>query len=196
MSNWVLDLSIYDLKRVWIRGEANILGDAPSRNPVENAIAKNLPLPDMEIREFIRKMYMTPEDLELMTKGKATKLGLEVGDLPPVERRVARLALAHHQPVRSRDGAARAEQREAWGPVAHEERDEHRHQAEEERQDREDEVDEVERPAHVGRVDNVGHGADGACGDESGLDADRLVAPAAGGTNGGRHYTFGRGVRV
>ena len=33
MSNWTLALQCYDLVRVWIRGEANILGDAPSRAP-------------------------------------------------------------------------------------------------------------------------------------------------------------------
>ena len=35
MSNWALDLQHFDLDRVWIRGEANILGDAPSRAPWE-----------------------------------------------------------------------------------------------------------------------------------------------------------------
>ena len=82
MSNWVLDLSMYDLNRVWIRGEANILADAPSRNPVENDIVRNLPLPDITIREFIRKMYMDPEDLQRLCQGKATKMQLSVG-VPP-----------------------------------------------------------------------------------------------------------------
>jgi hypothetical protein len=35
MSNWALELQQFDIVRVWIRGEANILADAPSRAPWE-----------------------------------------------------------------------------------------------------------------------------------------------------------------
>ena len=34
------------MTRVWIRGEANILADAPSRAPWEHRLAKHLPIPD------------------------------------------------------------------------------------------------------------------------------------------------------
>ena len=56
MSNWALDLQCYDLVRVWIRGEANILADAPSRAPWELGVAAHLPIPDMPVRELVRQM--------------------------------------------------------------------------------------------------------------------------------------------
>ena len=43
LSNWALELQQYDIVRVWIRGEANILADAPSRAPWEAEMARNLP---------------------------------------------------------------------------------------------------------------------------------------------------------
>ena len=46
MSNWALELQQFDIVRVWIRGEANILGDAPSRAPWESELAGHLPIPD------------------------------------------------------------------------------------------------------------------------------------------------------
>ena len=33
LTNWVVELQAYNISRVWIRGESNILGDAPSRAP-------------------------------------------------------------------------------------------------------------------------------------------------------------------
>ena len=50
MSNWALELQGFDVIRVWIRGEANILADAPSRAPWEAALAMHLPIPDMPVR--------------------------------------------------------------------------------------------------------------------------------------------------
>ena len=64
MSNWTLELQCFDIVRVWIRGEANILADAPSRAPWEAALAKHLPIPNQPIKELIRKMYNAPEEWE------------------------------------------------------------------------------------------------------------------------------------
>jgi len=51
MSNWALELQSFGIVRVWIRGEANILADAPSRAPWEARLAQFLPIPDMPVRE-------------------------------------------------------------------------------------------------------------------------------------------------
>ena len=54
MSNWALELQQFNIIRVWIRGEANILADAPSRAPWEAATARHLPIPDLPLREIIK----------------------------------------------------------------------------------------------------------------------------------------------
>ena len=73
MSNWALELQGFNLVRVWIRGEANILGDAPSRAPWENALADQLPIPDAPLREIIAKIYKQPPDFEKEIKLIAMK---------------------------------------------------------------------------------------------------------------------------
>ena len=78
MSNWALELQGFDIIRIWIRGEANILGDAPGRAPWEDALAKHMPIPDMPVRELVKKMYQDPDGLELLvTKRKVELLGEE-----------------------------------------------------------------------------------------------------------------------
>ena len=77
MSNWVLDLSVYDLNRVWIRGEANILADAPSRAPWEAELARNLPIPDLPLRELIKQMFVSPEAWEKMVGEEKTRMNLD-----------------------------------------------------------------------------------------------------------------------
>ena len=42
MANWALDLQRYDLVCVWIRGEADSLGDALSRAPWETELAQHV----------------------------------------------------------------------------------------------------------------------------------------------------------
>ena len=64
MSNWALELQQFDIERIWIRGEANILADAPSRAPWEAALAQFLPIPDMPVRDLVHKMYQDPEEVE------------------------------------------------------------------------------------------------------------------------------------
>ena len=77
MSNWALELQQFDIIRVWIRGEANILADAPSRAPWEAAMARHLPIPDLPLRDLIRKMFVSPEVWDRMVKDKAKKLNLD-----------------------------------------------------------------------------------------------------------------------
>ncbi len=71
MSNWALELQQFDIVRVWIRGEANILGDAPSRAPWENALARLMPIPDGPVRQVINAMYNDPDSLELLVSERA-----------------------------------------------------------------------------------------------------------------------------
>ena len=70
MPNWALELQQFDIVRVWIRGEANILADAPSRAPWEAELARNLPIPDLPLRELIKQMFATPEAWEKMVGEK------------------------------------------------------------------------------------------------------------------------------
>ena len=77
MSNWALELQCFDIARVWIRGEANILGDAPSRAPWENAFAKFLPIPDGPVRQVINAMYKEPEALDLLVEERSRILDEE-----------------------------------------------------------------------------------------------------------------------
>ena len=66
VSNWALELQCFNIVRIWIRGEANILSDAPSRAPWENELAKHLIIPDDPVRQLIRDFY--GEDLEAQDK--------------------------------------------------------------------------------------------------------------------------------
>ena len=62
---------------MWIRGEANILADAPSRAPWEAELARNLPIPDLPLRELIKQMFVSPEAWEKMVGEKKTKMNLD-----------------------------------------------------------------------------------------------------------------------
>ena len=61
VSSWALELQSFNIIRVWIRGQANILADAPSRAPWECALAKHLPIGDAPVRQLIKDMYRHPE---------------------------------------------------------------------------------------------------------------------------------------
>ena len=76
MLNWALELQQFNIVRVWIRGEANILADAPSRAPWENALAQHLPLADAPLRELITRMYREPEAFEADVAANRVKRGL------------------------------------------------------------------------------------------------------------------------
>ena len=53
MAGWALELQQYNVVRVWLRGESNILGDAPSRAPWQAILVNQLPVPDMPVRELV-----------------------------------------------------------------------------------------------------------------------------------------------
>ena len=76
MSNWALELQQFNIERIWIRGESNILADAPSRAPWEEALAQFLPIPDMPVRELVVKMYQDPDGVdELVSKRRKVLTG-------------------------------------------------------------------------------------------------------------------------
>ena len=77
MSNWALELQQFNIVRVWIPGEANILGDAPSRAPRETQLARNLPISDLPLRQIIQTMYRSPEALEKMVQEKKKMQNLD-----------------------------------------------------------------------------------------------------------------------
>ena len=84
MSNWALELQALDTVRIWIRGEANILGDAPSRAPWEHEMAQHLPIPEWPVRDLVRMTHQDPDALEdLMLQRKEVLLG-DVGWAPLV----------------------------------------------------------------------------------------------------------------
>ena len=76
MSSWALELQQFNIERIWIRGEANILADAPSRAPWEETIAQFLPIPDMPVRDLIIKLYQAPEEVDdLVSRRRQTLTG-------------------------------------------------------------------------------------------------------------------------
>ena len=62
VSKWALELQVYNLTRVWIRGEANVLSDAPSRAPWAEPLARHLPIPVGPVYQLVRQMYNSPEE--------------------------------------------------------------------------------------------------------------------------------------
>ena len=74
MSNWALELQQFDIERIWIRGESNILADAPSRAPWEAALAQFLPIPDMPVRDLVVKMYQDPDGVEELVSRRREQL--------------------------------------------------------------------------------------------------------------------------
>ena len=79
LSNWALELQQFDIERIWIRGEANILADAPSRAPWESALAQFLPIPDMPVRDLVIQMYQDPDGVEELVSKRRKVL---TGDQP------------------------------------------------------------------------------------------------------------------
>ena len=69
-----VELDELDIERVYLAGEWNVLGDAPSRAPIDREIARNLPVPLGPIRDFVRKMFWVPDEIEGDTKKRVEDL--------------------------------------------------------------------------------------------------------------------------
>ena len=77
VTNWALELQCFNIVRVWIRGEANILSDAPSRAPWECALARHLPIGDAPVRQLIRDLYRHPEKIDQQIEKVIEELHLD-----------------------------------------------------------------------------------------------------------------------
>ena len=96
MSNWALELQQFDIERIWIRGEANILADAPSRAPWEESLAQFLPIPDMPVRDLVIQMYQDPDGVEeLVSKRREVLTGDRVWEPLSVDRATPAPAFLH-----------------------------------------------------------------------------------------------------
>merc|ERR1712007_34179 len=89
VSNWAPELQHFNLHRQWIRGEANILADAPSRAP-EEMLARRLPIPTGPVMDIVRRMYGGFDDLD----GEVSKVADKLGPWSPVDKAVETFAPA------------------------------------------------------------------------------------------------------
>ena len=74
-----MKLQVFNIVRIWIRGETNILADAPSRAPADVKTVRNLPVPNMELKDLLRYMYQEPEEFERLVQERAKTMGLDTG---------------------------------------------------------------------------------------------------------------------
>ena len=67
--NWIADTQhiLANVVRVWIDGKHNVLADVGSRSPWETSVVRHLPTPITPIVDFIRKMFTSPSELEVLT---------------------------------------------------------------------------------------------------------------------------------
>ena len=72
-----IELEPLGIERVYLAGDANILGDAPSRAPADRALARNLPVPLGAIRDTIHRMFWAPDEVAGDTKKRLQELGIE-----------------------------------------------------------------------------------------------------------------------
>ena len=72
--NWAVEINESDVTRVWIRGEANVLADAPSRAPWEHRLAKHLPFPTGPLNELIETIYIAPKKWDGAVQSAPKKL--------------------------------------------------------------------------------------------------------------------------
>ena len=70
-------MEILNMERVYIAGEDNILGDAPSRAPADRAVARNLAIPLAPIKRTMHRMFWAPDELAGSTKTRMKELKIE-----------------------------------------------------------------------------------------------------------------------
>ena len=71
-----IEASSLDVVRVHVQGEKNVLADARSRAPHDREVARNLPVPLLPIKEFVRQMFWNPtaNDAEVARRLKQLKI--------------------------------------------------------------------------------------------------------------------------
>ena len=65
------------MERVYIKGEDNVLGDAPSRAPADRAVARNLAIPLQPIKKTMHRMFWAPDELAGSTATRLKQLKIE-----------------------------------------------------------------------------------------------------------------------
>eukprot|EP00969_Alexandrium_andersonii_P155247 6863331-Alexandrium_andersonii.AAC.1 len=58
-----VELEPMGIERVYLAGQDNILGDAPSRAPADRAVARNLPIPLAPIKDVIYRLFWAREQI-------------------------------------------------------------------------------------------------------------------------------------
>ena len=99
---WALDLEDLGSRvvRVWLRGEDNILGDAPSRNPEDRDVLHTLRVPGGPVRRVIEQMFTAPSSAEEQAQMDRFLEEIDGKDCPKetkkraVDRALARTAAA------------------------------------------------------------------------------------------------------
>ena len=66
-----------NMERVYIAGDDNILGDAPSRAPADRAVARNLAIPLAPIKRTMHRMFWAPDELAGSTATRLQQLKVE-----------------------------------------------------------------------------------------------------------------------
>ena len=72
-----IELEPLGIERVYIAGDDNILGDAPSRAPADREVARNLAVPLAPIKEVIHRMFWAPDELAGDTKERLKQLHID-----------------------------------------------------------------------------------------------------------------------
>ena len=72
-----IELEPLGIERVYIAGEDNILGDAPSRAPADREVARNLAVPLAPIKEMIHRMFWAPDEVAGDTRERLRQLHVE-----------------------------------------------------------------------------------------------------------------------
>ena len=72
-----IELEPLGIERVYIAGEDNILGDAPSRASADREVARNLAVPLAPIKEIIHRMFWAPDELAGDTRERLKQLHID-----------------------------------------------------------------------------------------------------------------------
>ena len=71
-----IEMEPLGIERVYLAGDQNILGDAPSRAPPDRAVARNLPVPLAPIKDTIHRLFWAPDELAGSTAERVKELGI------------------------------------------------------------------------------------------------------------------------
>ena len=75
--NWIADTQhiLFTVVRVWIEGKTNALADAGSRAAWLSEVVRHLPVPDKPIRDTVRLLFTSPEEIRQHVSQRRTDMG-------------------------------------------------------------------------------------------------------------------------